>query len=81
MNKKLMRSLMALHGDTNKTLGEYLGISEQSVCNKVNETRTEFTRKEITAIKRRYNMSADLVDLVFFAEDVSDLDTHEEVNT
>ena len=75
MNKKLLRSLMALHGDTNKSLGEYLGISEQSVCNKVNEKGTEFTREEIAAIKRRYDMSADLVDLVFFADEVSELDT------
>lgn len=75
MNKKLLRSLMALHGDTNKTLGEYLGISEQSVCNKVNEKGTEFNREEIAAIKRRYNMTADIVDLVFFADEVSELDT------
>lgn len=75
MNKKALRSLMALHGDTNKTLGEYLGISEQSVSKKVNENGSEFTRAEITAIKRRYDMSADLVDLVFFAEEVSNLDT------
>jgi antitoxin component HigA of HigAB toxin-antitoxin module len=77
MNKKLLRSLMALHGDTNKSLAEYLGISEQSVCNKINEKNTEFTREEINAIKRRYSMSADLVDLVFFAEEVSELDTAE----
>ena len=77
MNKKLLRSLMALHGDTNKTLGEYLGISEQSVCKKANENGSEFTRAEINAIKRRYNMAADLVDLVFFADEVSKTDTTE----
>lgn len=75
MNKKMLRSLMTLHGDTNRSLGEYLGISEQSVCNKINEKGTEFTREEIAAIKRRYNMNADLVDLVFFADEVSNLDT------
>ena len=75
MNKEMFRSLMVLHGDTYKSLGEYLGISEQSVCNKVNEKGTEFTREEIAAIKRRYDMSADLVDLVFFADLVSELDT------
>ena len=75
MNKNLLRSLMALHGDTNKTMGEYLGISEQSVCNKINEKRTEFTREEIASIKRRYDMSADMVDLIFFAEEVSKSDT------
>lgn len=75
MNKRLLRSYMALYGDTNKSLAEYLDISEQSVCNKINERRTEFTRKEISAISRRYRMDADTVDRVFFAEEVSDLDT------
>ena len=75
MNKKALRSLMALHGDTNKSLAEYLGISEQSVCNKINEKGTEFTREEISAIKRRYSMTPDLVDLVFFADEVSESDT------
>ncbi len=77
MNKALLRSLMVLHGDTNKSLANYLGISEQSTCNKINENGTEFTRSQIKAIARRYNMSADLVDLVFFADEVSNLDTIE----
>ena len=81
MNKKLLRSLMALHGDTNKSLAEYLGISEQSVCNKINEKGTEFTREEINAIKRKYSMNADLVDLVFFADEVSESDTNGKENT
>ena len=75
MNKRLLRSHMALHGDTNKSLAEYLGISAQSVCNKINEKGTEFTRKEISAISQKYGMDANMVDRVFFAEEVSDLDT------
>jgi predicted adenine nucleotide alpha hydrolase (AANH) superfamily ATPase len=33
---------MVLHGDTNKTLAAFLGISEQSVSNKINENGKAF---------------------------------------
>ena len=76
MNKKLLRSVMALHGDTNASLANYLGITEQSLSNKINENGTEFKKNEITGIKTRYNLDADLVDRIFFADVVSNLDTN-----
>ena len=36
MNKNLLRSIMVLNNDTNKTLADYLGISEKSVNDKIN---------------------------------------------
>lgn len=75
MNKNLLRSVMALYGDTNATLGEYLGISEQSVSNKINENGTEFKQGEIAKIIFRYNLDSDMVDRIFFADLVSNLDT------
>ena len=71
MNSKLMRSVMLLNGDTNASLAEYLGITEQSVSNKINEKGTEFKQGEITKIKSRYNLDCDMVDRIFFAETVS----------
>ena len=68
MNKELLRSVMVLHGDTNRTLAAFLGISEQSVSNKINEKGTEFKKGEISKIKDRYNLTSDQVDLIFFAE-------------
>lgn len=68
MNKELLRSIMVLHGDTNKDLADYLGITEQSLSNKINENGTEFKQREIRLIKLRYNLTADQVDLIFFAE-------------
>lgn len=68
MNAKLMRSVMVLHGDTNATLAEFLGITEQSVCNKINENGTEFRQGEIAKIKARYNLDSDMVDRIFFTE-------------
>ena len=67
MNSKLLRSLMVLHGDTNASLAAYLGITENSVSNKINERGTEFKQREISKIMRRYDLSADLVREIFFA--------------
>lgn len=74
MNAKLFRSVMVLHDDTNASLAKFLGISEQSVCNKINENGTEFKQGEIAKIKIRYNLDADMIDRIFFANDVSELD-------
>lgn len=68
MNKDLLRSVMVLHGDTNKTLAAFLGISEQSVSNKINENGTEFKKGEIAKIKERYHLTCDQVDRIFFAD-------------
>lgn len=66
MNKTLLRSIMVLHGDTNKTLAEYLGISERSVSDKINENGTEFKQYEIAAIISRYNLTATQTKDIFF---------------
>lgn len=68
MKKELLRSIMVLHGDTNKDLADYLGITEQSVSNKINENGTEFKQSEIRMIRTRYNLTSEQVDLIFFAE-------------
>ena len=68
MKKEQLRSIMVLHGDTNKDLADYLGISEQSVSNKINENGTEFKQGEIARIKMKYNLSCEQIDNIFFAE-------------
>ena len=68
MNKARLRSIMTLHGDTNKDLAEMLGISEQSFSCKINENGTEFKQGEITKIKDRYNLSPDELVAIFFEE-------------
>lgn len=68
MNKALLRSVMALHGDTNKDLAIFLGISEQSVSNKINENGTEFKQGEIASIKARYKLTSEMVDDIFFKQ-------------
>ena len=66
MNKAKLKSLMALHGDTNKDLAELLEISEQSVSCKINENGTEFKQGEITKIKDKYNLTPAELDAIFF---------------
>ena len=68
MKKERLRSIMVLHGDTNKDLADYLGISEQSVSNKINENGSEFKQGEIARIKEKYNLTSEQVDCIFFAK-------------
>ena len=66
MNKNLLRSIMVLHNDTNKTLAEAIGISEKSVNDKINENGTEFKQSEISIIKKRYGLSDEQTVAIFF---------------
>ena len=68
MNSVLFRSIMVLNQDTNKKLAEYLGCSEQTVCNKINENDTEFKQSEIAMIIKRYNLTAEQIKAIFFAD-------------
>ena len=67
VNKAILRSIMTLHGDTNKDLAELLNISEQSVSCKINENGTEFKQGEIKKIADNYNLSPEEVNAIFFA--------------
>ena len=68
MRKEVLRSIMVLNGDTNKDLAGYLGITEQSLSNKINENGTEFKQGEIARIKEKYNLTSEQVDSIFFAD-------------
>ena len=66
MNVKLFRSIMVLHNDTNKTLADFLKVSEQTVCNKINENGTQFKQNEIAMLVKRYNLTAEQITDIFF---------------
>lgn len=68
MNATLLKSVMLLHGDTAGDLAKFLGITPQSLSNKINEKGTEFKQGEIAKIKVRYNLDNDMVDRIFFAK-------------
>lgn len=72
MNKRLLRAEMILHGDTNKTLADYLGISVATLSNKINETYSaEFNQGEMNEIRQRYSLDNEKFIDIFFNHDVS----------
>ena len=80
MNVKLFRSIMVLHNDTNKTLADFLKVSEQTVCNKINENGTQFKQNEIAMLVKRYNLTAEQISDIFFNQKCLKKDTKERSN-
>ncbi|MFR8087507.1 MAG: hypothetical protein ACLU6B_03285 [Lachnospirales bacterium] len=67
MNKKGLRSVMALYGDTCQDLAHVLNIARSTLSAKMNETRgAEFTQSEITTIKAHYSLTPEQVSDIFF---------------
>ena len=71
MNTKLLKSFIARNGDTQEKLAEYLGISLSNLNAKLHGKRSSFRQNEIMAIKERYGLSADDIDEIFFASELS----------
>ena len=72
MNQKKLLSIMILNGDTSKSLSNYLSITPQTFSNKLNERRKSgFTQPEIMLIKKKYHLSAEDIDDIFFENKVS----------
>lgn len=65
MNKQLLKAKMAEHGDTQAQLAAAIGISASNLNEKING-KVSFRQNEIAAIRRRYDLSAQEVDLIFF---------------
>lgn len=65
MNTNLFKSKMKLHNDTQQGLADYLGIVISSVSNKIND-KQEFRLNEVKRIKKRYNLTAEEIDEIFF---------------
>lgn len=71
MNKRLLESQMRLHGDTQASLADAMGISLSRLNAKINQRGAEFTQSEITFIIDRYRMSKKDAVACFFAQKVS----------
>ena len=56
---------MVYHGDTQKTVADALGISPQTVGDKLNGV-TDWTQSEIRALAERYKLDPVQVDDIFF---------------
>lgn len=75
MNIKELRVEMLRHGDTGKDLASALGISRQTLSRKLNSDNADFTQSEIAIIQKRYNLSGERIGEIFFADEVSEIDT------
>lgn len=72
MNKALLRSFMIKFGDTQRILSIAMGLSLSRLNAKINGNGgAEFTQKEISFIKSRYNLSSSDIDSIFFDEERS----------
>lgn len=72
MEKRILQSKMALHGDNGGDIAEYLGISRSTFSAKLNGSGgAEFTQSEIMKIIERYELTADEVAECFFNQKVS----------
>lgn len=67
LQKNLLEAQMKAHEDNGTTLAAALGIARSTLSAKLNEYNgAEFTNSEIAIIKRRYNLSPDQIDSIFF---------------
>ena len=69
MNEKEFRAMLARNGETAKDLANALGMAEGTLSAKIRGI-LDFWRREIMAIKIRYNLSDDEVIRIFFALEV-----------
>ena len=65
MNKKQLKAAMILKGDKQTDLARALGISYQTLSEKMNG-KSDFLAKEIQAIRDRYDLSAEALVSIFF---------------
>lgn len=67
VQKNILFSKMALFGDSIETLADYLGITRQTLTQKI-EGKSQFKRNEIQLIAARYKLTPDEVYAIFLAE-------------
>ena len=65
LDKSLLKSIIALNGDTQGDLANALGISETSLSSKLNG-KQPFKSSEIYMIKKLYKLAPEQVDNIFF---------------
>ena len=67
MNKNELKAVMARHGDRQEDLAAALGISSAVLSTRINGT-IPFRQPEIEKIIVRYNLNAEDIQKIFFAQ-------------
>ena len=70
MDAALLRYFMRKHGDKQSDLAEALELSEASLSSRMTG-KVDFRRSEINVIRMRYNLTADDLCQIFFAEPIA----------
>lgn len=70
MNPNKLKAEMKAHGDTQESLADALGISRTRLTAKINGV-SDFRQLEMLFIKKRYDLTADEVDDIFFSSKAS----------
>ncbi len=66
MNKNLLRYFMSVNGDNQTTLAEALGMQQSALSARMNG-KTDFRKNEMEVIRKRYNLDAEKMQEIFFA--------------
>ena len=66
MNERLLKAEMIIYGDDLNSLGEYLGMTRQTLARKMNDGT--FTQEEMFKIKDRYNLNNERFVQIFTKE-------------
>lgn len=70
MNSNEMKAVMKREGDTQKELAEALGLPVSGVNARINGS-VDFRASEIGIVKRRYKLSSEETEAIFFKESAS----------
>ena len=65
MDANLLKSKMALRGDTQNDLAEALNVTRPTLSFKMNQ-KTNFKQSEIDIITKRYDLTSDEIRQIFF---------------
>ena len=68
MNINKLKSKMVEFGDTQNDLAGAMGISLSRLNAKINNNNADFRRNEIVFISDRYNLDAEEIENIFFAQ-------------
>lgn len=66
MDMNLLRYFMGRHGDNQSTLAKAIGLPQSALSDRMTGKRS-FRQDEMNAIRKRYNLTAEELQSIFFA--------------
>lgn len=70
MDRNMLKSVLVKNGDNVAALADKMGLSVAGLYRRI-DGKTQFTYKEIKAIKDIYGLSPEEIDAIFFTSEVS----------